>query len=150
MGGGRIFGPQPKDYSYSINRKARQEALKSAILSKIIDQEVFILDSFALSGIKTKEVVNTLQNLKINKSCLICTASKDDNLFKSIRNIPSVDLDEFRNLNAFNVLRYKYLLLTKEAAQMMKEKFSGSKTQITESAENAKSTENEEITETLE
>jgi large subunit ribosomal protein L4 len=120
-GGGTAKGPKPRDYEYHLPKKAVRAATRMAILSKFQDQEAVIVDDLNLPGVKTKEMAGILKALKVNDaSCLISTASMDDNVYKSARNIRGVEVLPTSQLNAYRVLRQKRLLLTRAALEELR------------------------------
>ncbi|MBM4054082.1 MAG: 50S ribosomal protein L4 [Planctomycetes bacterium] len=115
-GGGIVFGPKPRDYSYSIPKRARKEALYSALASKFKDREVVVVDNLDFSVPKTKKMVLILKSLGIfGESCLIVISKVTEPLLKSSRNIPSVKMMECGDLNAYEILKPKKILITKQA-----------------------------------
>jgi large subunit ribosomal protein L4 len=115
-------GPTPRDYSYAIPRRARREALKSALLSKLRDGEVTFVDSFGLEGPKTKAMADLLASVgRAERSCLIVTHERDENLLKSVRNIPRVATTLVDDLNAYDVLRFRGIVMTEAAFAKLKE-----------------------------
>lgn len=112
--GGVVFGPKPRDYSYQIPKKAKKAALHSALLGKLLDGEVTVVDMLELDTPRTKKMVQLLKTLGIHESCLV--VAKDDNhvLWKSVRNIPGMALMPASQLNAYEILRRKRLLITKD------------------------------------
>lgn len=120
-GGGIVFGPHPRDYSYSIPKKVKRLALKSALSSKVEDNNIKILDEIKLERPQTKEMIRILNNLKINKKVLVVTAEKDENLEKSVRNIPGVKPATVSALNTYDLMAYPVLVITKEAADRIEE-----------------------------
>ena len=112
--GGVVFGPKPRDYSYQIPKKAKKAALHSALLGKLLDGEVTVVDMLELDAPRTKKMVQLLKTLGIHESCLV--VAKDDNhvLWKSVRNIPGMALMPASQLNAYEILRRKRLLITKD------------------------------------
>jgi len=112
--GGVVFGPKPRDYSYQIPKKAKKAALHSALLGKLLDGEVTVVDMLELDAPRTKKMVQLLKTLGIHESCLV--VAKDDNhvLWKSVRNIPGMALMPASQLNAYEVLKRKRLLITKD------------------------------------
>lgn len=124
-GGGAIFGPHPRDFSYPIPRKALQAALRSALLAKFLDDEVTLVDRLELSEAKTKQAAALLRRLNVHESCLIGTDRRDEMLWKSTRNIPSVELMPVSDLNAYVVLKQRRLLLTVPALNALVERFGG-------------------------
>jgi large subunit ribosomal protein L4 len=113
-GGGVVFGPRPRDYSFSIHRKAKKVALQSAILSRLIDNEVVLIDKLALDSPSTKKLANLLKCLDIRESCLIVMQEFNEAIWKSSRNIYNVKLRVASDLNAYDVIKYKKLLIVKD------------------------------------
>ncbi|MDR4508863.1 MAG: 50S ribosomal protein L4 [Candidatus Brocadiaceae bacterium] len=115
-GGGVSFGPKPRDYSYSMPKKAKKQALFSALAAKIRDNECLVANDFTFDVPKTKQIVDILKALGIHgDSCLIVTSKTDEVIRKSARNIPSVKVMPSSELNAYEVLRQKKILITREA-----------------------------------
>jgi large subunit ribosomal protein L4 len=115
-GGGISFGPKPRDYSYAIPKKARKLALYSALAARVRDNEVFVVEDLNFDTPKTKQMVSVLKALGVNgESCLIVIPGANEAVWKSARNIPSVKVMTSAELNAYEVLRPKKILLTKEA-----------------------------------
>ncbi|MHC4307600.1 MAG: 50S ribosomal protein L4 [Planctomycetota bacterium] len=113
-GGGVIFGPRPRDYSFSMHRKAKKVALQSAILSKLIDNEVILINGLELDSPSTKKMATLLKCLDIRESCLIVMREFDETIWKSSRNIYNVKLRVASDLNAYDVIKYKKLLIVKD------------------------------------
>ncbi|MCF8027896.1 MAG: 50S ribosomal protein L4 [Desulfobacteraceae bacterium] len=109
-GGGVIFGPEPRDYSYKVPKKVRRLALKMALSAKLKDNEIIVLDGFALDQVKTKAVASTLQRLELEKP-LIVIDQKDATLELSSRNIPGVKVLRVEGLNVYDILNHKTLVL---------------------------------------
>ncbi len=121
-GGGTIFGPQPRDYSYELPKKARRLALKSALSSKFSDGEVVVLDELAFDKPRTKDMVEILKSLGIEgRSILIVLADRNDNVYRSARNIPGVKVRRVSDLNSYEVAVHHRLLMTKQAVEMLAE-----------------------------
>ena len=115
-GGGVSHGPRPRDYSYTIPKKARKLALYTALSAKVRDNELVVIDNLNFDIPKTKQMVGILKALNIdNSSCLIVIPKANENVWKSARNIPSVKIMTSTELNAYEILRPKKVLLTKEA-----------------------------------
>jgi large subunit ribosomal protein L4 len=115
-GGGVSLGPRPRDYSYAIPKKARKLALYTALSAKVRDNELVVIDNLNFDIPKTKQMVGILKALNIdNSSCLIVIPKANENVWKSARNIPSVKIMTSTELNAYEILRPKKVLLTKEA-----------------------------------
>jgi len=116
-GGGRAWSIDPKDWSYDINRKARRRALQASVLGKARDGELLVVEELTLSRPRTKEMASFLSSLGVEASCLLVTEAYDENILKSARNIPSLEVRELRDLNAYDVLRHKILVMTRKAAE---------------------------------
>lgn len=119
-GGGVIFAPKPRDYSQKVNKKMKRLAMKSVLSSKVLDNELILLDSLNFDAPKTKEMVEVLKNINANKALLVL-ANKDENVYKSARNIPDVATTTVDSLNVYDMLKYYQLVVTKEAAQKIEE-----------------------------
>jgi large subunit ribosomal protein L4 len=118
--GGKIFGPKPRDYSYSIPKKAKHLALKSALLSKFQDGEATVVDTLTLAAPKTKEVARVLRALGLaDATCLIAIPKHDETFWRCARNIQSVIVRPVAELNAYEVLHQRRLLIVKEALQQL-------------------------------
>lgn len=113
-GGGVVFGPRPRDYSFSIHRKAKKRALQSAILSRLLDNEIILIDKLELDSPSTKKLASILKCLEIRESCLIVIQEFDETIWKSCRNINNVKLRVAADLNAYDVVKYKKLLIVKD------------------------------------
>lgn len=120
-GGGIVFGPQPRDYSYRLPRKVRRLALKSALSSKFKDDNIIVVDALNFEEPKTKLMIETLQNLKAGKKALVVTADGDQNVAKSARNIPGVKPLRADFVNVYDLLHYDTLLITKDAVARLEE-----------------------------
>ncbi|NCO67135.1 MAG: 50S ribosomal protein L4 [Nitrospirae bacterium CG_4_10_14_0_8_um_filter_41_23] len=116
-GGGIVFGPQPRDYSYNLPKKVKRLALMTAFYRKLADGEVVVIDNFAIEKPKTKEMKEILKNLGLTgKSILIVIPEKDNSVVLSARNIPSVSVIRSADLNTYDVIAHNVLLMTKHAA----------------------------------
>lgn len=121
-GGGTIFGPQPRDYSYSLPKKAKKAALYSVLSAKLADGEIMVVDSISLDKPHTKDILALLKNLGIQgKSTLIVVPEKNDNVFLSARNIPGVTVTRVTDLNTYEVAVHAIVLITKQAVEMLAE-----------------------------
>jgi large subunit ribosomal protein L4 len=121
-GGGNAFGPRPRDYHKGMPVRMRREALKSALLSKFLGKEVKVIDQLDYDAPKTKRFAQTLKKLKLDDgTCLIALPQPSESLAKSVRNIESCLLIPSRNLNAYDVLKHKVLLLTQDAVAHLSE-----------------------------
>jgi large subunit ribosomal protein L4 len=109
-GGGSIFGPNQRSYSYNVPKKVRRQALKMALSSKVIDKNLIVLDKVEFNDPKTKNFVAVLDKLKVNKA-LIVTEAANENLELSSRNIPDVKVMRCEGLNVYDILKYEKLIL---------------------------------------
>ncbi|MGQ3685062.1 MAG: 50S ribosomal protein L4 [Candidatus Loosdrechtia sp.] len=115
-GGGVVFGPKPRDYSFTIPKKARRLALFSALAARVRDNEMIVLDTLEISTPKTKEMVGILEALGIGRnSCLLVIQKPDSVVWKSARNIPSIKVKTSTELNAYDILKPSKVILTREA-----------------------------------
>ncbi len=116
-GGGAVFGPQPRDYSYNLPKKVKRLALMTAFYEKLSSGEIIIIDNLSIEKPKTKEIKEILENLGLaGKSVLIVLPEKDELITLSTRNIPGVSVTRSADLNTYTVIAYNMLLMTKEAA----------------------------------
>lgn len=120
-GGGITFGPKPRDYGFKLPKKVKRLALKSALSAKVEDKELIVLDKLEMEKPKTKDFVNILKNLKIDKKALVVLADKDENVIKSTRNIPGVMTVSVNILNVYDILNHDNLILTKDAVKKIEE-----------------------------
>jgi large subunit ribosomal protein L4 len=118
--GAIIFGPQPRDWSYNIPKRARREALKSALSLKHRDGNLVILKDFNLSQIKTKQVLNFLKTFELNRA-LILVNGDNENLKKSARNLKVVKVLKVEGLNVYDLLRFNALVMTQDSAAKVQE-----------------------------
>ncbi len=116
-GGGVVFGPRPRDYSFSIHRKAKKAALQSAILSKLIDNKVVLVDKLEFDLPSTKKLASLLKNLEIRESCLVVIPEFNETIWKSLRNIYNVKLRVASDLNTYDVIKHKKLLMVKDVLE---------------------------------
>ncbi|NIA17398.1 MAG: 50S ribosomal protein L4 [Planctomycetes bacterium] len=114
-GGGVAFAKTHRDFGKNMPKKQRQLATKSAILAKLLKECVVIVDRLEFTQPKTKDFVRVLDNLKIDRSCLVAIQGQDENLYKSIRNIPKVNVILVDDLNAGDICRKQKMLFTKDA-----------------------------------
>ena len=115
-GGGVVFGPDKRNYSYKVPKKVRKLALKMALSSKLGENELLVLDQFELDEIKTKKIVDVLKTLKL-KSALIVTEKHNDHLELSARNVPDVKVIRSEGLNVYDILKYRMLVLLEPAVK---------------------------------
>lgn len=119
-GGGIIFGPRPRNYSYQMPKKARQAALRNAVFTKVRDGEIAVVDGLIGDKPSTKAAVSVLAALGMERSVLVVTESPDRNAYLSFRNVPGVDVAPVGDLNAHMVLLRRYMVVTSGALESMK------------------------------
>ncbi len=119
--GGIAHGPKPREYGFSINKKVKRRAMKSALSSKVADDEILVLDAFGVEEIKTKEVAKILAALPTGKKTLIVLPEKDDVLYKSARNIAGVKVSLVNTLNVYDILNCDKLLVLQDAVSKIEE-----------------------------
>ncbi|WNF37022.1 50S ribosomal protein L4 [Bacillaceae bacterium IKA-2] len=120
-GGGVVFGPTPRSYSYKLPKKVRRLAIKSALSSKVIAAEIVVLEGLNFDAPKTKEMVLVLNSLSANRKALVVTAEYNDNIALSARNIPGITFVTAEGINVLDVLKHDKLIITKEAVQKVEE-----------------------------
>jgi len=118
-GGGVAFGPQPRDYSYSIPRKMRLSAIKSALNAKFKDKEILVIDDIKLAEPKTKKVRAILNKLSVEGKILLVTEKVDDTLKRASRNLKGVRLTHPETICSDDLIRYTHLVITKKALQKL-------------------------------
>ena len=121
IGGGVVFAPKPRDYSYSVPKKVKRLAMLSALSAKAADGEMIVLDELKMEAPKTKEMVATLANIKAGKKPLIITAAKDENVVKSAANIPGVRTALVGTMNVYEIVNHDSFIVTKEAIEKIEE-----------------------------
>ncbi len=119
--GGVALGPKPRSYRFTINKKVRRLALKSALSSKVAENEMVVLDALKLDAIKTKEIVKVLAALKTGKKTLIVLPEKDDVIYRSARNIAGVSTTLVGTLNVYDILNCDTLVVLKDAVAKIEE-----------------------------
>ena len=119
-GGGVVFAPTPRDYSFKLNKKEKRAALKSALTSRVNESKLFVVDELAFDEIKTKKFQAVLDALKLKKA-LVVLDEIDDNVILSARNIPDVKTAQVNNINVYDILKYDSFVVTKSAAQAIEE-----------------------------
>jgi len=120
-GGGTTFGPQPRDYSYRLPKKARREALLSALSLRRQDEKIIVIDKLELAETKTKLMREVLENLGV-KSALIVIHESDEKVERSARNLGTVKVLRAEGLNVYDILRYEHLVLTEQALGVIEER----------------------------
>lgn len=121
IGGGIVFAPKPRDYSYKVPKKVKRLALKSALSAKAQDNEIIVVDSFDFAEPKTKEMAAALKNLNAAKKALIVTAEKDENVVRTAANIPGVRTAIVGTMNVYEIVNHTSFIVTKEAVKKIEE-----------------------------
>jgi large subunit ribosomal protein L4 len=119
-GGGVVFAPTPRDYSFKLNKKEKRGALKSALSSRVQENKLIVVDELKFNEIKTKNMKNVLANLKLDK-CLVVLNENDQNVVMSTKNIPAVKTAQTSELNVFDILKYNTVVVTKDAVKTIEE-----------------------------
>ena len=119
-GGGVVFAPKPRDYSFKMNKKEKRIALLSALSSKVADNKIVVLDAFNLDEVKTKKFAEVMSNLKVDKA-LVVIEGENKNVVLSGRNIPTVKVSATNEINTYDVLKYETLVVTKAAVEKLEE-----------------------------
>jgi large subunit ribosomal protein L4 len=119
-GGGVVFAPKPRDYSFKMNKKEKTFAVKSALTSRVMEDKIYVLDSLTLDEIKTKKMAEVLNNLKVSKA-LVVLSEKDEKVILSARNIPDVRTSLFNTINVYDIVKYDSLVITKDAVAKIEE-----------------------------
>lgn len=119
--GGIALGPKPRSYSYTIPKKLKKLALKSALSSKVNDKELMVLDQLSFDSIKTKQMASVLDSLKVDTSALIVLNGKNETVEKSARNIPGIKTALVNTINVFDILKYDKFIITKDAVEKVEE-----------------------------
>ena len=120
-GGGVALGPKPRSYRFSVNKKIKRIALKSALSAKYADYKVFVIDELAVDEIKTAKIVALLKGLDVNSKALIVTADADEKVYKSARNIKGVTPTHVGTLNTYDVLNNDAFIVSKDAIAKIEE-----------------------------
>lgn len=122
--GGTVFGPTPRDYSYSLPKKAKRAALLDAFSSKVNENKLILVDSLSLAEPKTKLMTSLLANLGVQENALVLIKAENKNLTLAARNISSVKVLRMENINVYDLLKYRYLITTQDALTAMQEGYS--------------------------
>ena len=120
-GGGVVFAPKPRDYSYSIPKKVKRLALKSALSSKVRDQEIIVVDKLSLDQPKTKELIKVLKALNSGKKTLIVIPERDEAVIRAAANIPGIKTVYVNTINVYDILNCDSFLITKDAVNKVEE-----------------------------
>ena len=121
VGGGIALGPKPRSYKYRVNKKERRLAIRSVLSSKVLEKELVVVDKIDFKEIKTKNMVNALNKLKVEGKTLIVLPEKNENVQKSARNIEGVKTSLVNTINVYDLLKYKKLIVTLDAVKKIEE-----------------------------
>ena len=119
-GGGVVFAPVPRDYSFKINKKEKRAALKSALTSRVQENKLIVVDELKLDEIKTKQFAQVMKNLNVEKALVIINEN-DKNIVMSAKNIPTVKVAQTNTINVFDILKYSTVVVTKDAVATIEE-----------------------------
>ena len=119
-GGGVVFAPKPRDYSFKMNKKEKALAIKSALTTRVQADKIYVLDGISFDEIKTKKMVAVMDNLKLDKA-LVVLDQKDENVILSARNIPTVRTALANAINVYDIVKYDALVITKDAVAQIEE-----------------------------
>lgn len=119
-GGGIVFAPTPRDYSFKINKKEKRAALKSALTSRVQENKLIVVDELKLDEIKTKQFAQVMKNLNVEKA-LVVINENDQNIVMSAKNIPTVKVAQTNTINVFDILKYSTVVVTKAAVATIEE-----------------------------
>ena len=119
-GGGVVFAPTPRDYSFKLNKKEKRAALKSVLTSRVQDNKLIVLDELKFDEIKTKEFKKVMDNLKVDKA-MVVIGGQDENVILSARNLPRVNTAVAENINVYDVMKANTLVLTRDAVAKIEE-----------------------------
>ena len=121
VGGGVALGPKPRSYKYRVNKKERRLAIRSVLSSKVLENELVVVDAINFKEIKTKNMVNALTNLKVEGKTLIVLPEKNENVQKSARNIEGVKTSLVNTINVYDLLKYTNLVVTLDTVKKLEE-----------------------------
>ena len=124
VGGGVVFAPKPRDYSYSVPKKVKRLAMLSVLTSKVTENEIVVIDELKFEAPKTKEMTGFLSAIGAAKKAIIVTAEKDENIVKSAANIPGVETTYVGRMNVYEILNHTTFIVTKDAAHKIEEVYS--------------------------
>ena len=119
--GGIALGPKPRSYKYRVNRKERQLAIKSLLSSKVLENNLVVVDKIDFKEIKTKQMANAMKNLKVEEKAFVVLAASNENVQKSARNLENVKTGSVNTINVYDLLRYQKLVLTVDAIKKIEE-----------------------------
>ena len=121
VGGGIVFAPKPRDYRYHLPKKLRRLAMKSALSSKVAENQIIVVDELKFEAPKTKDMIKFLEAVNADKKALIITAEKDENVVKSAANIPGVRTALATTMNVYEIVNHTSFIVTKEAVELIEE-----------------------------
>lgn len=124
-GGGVVFAPKPRDFSKKVNKEAKRTAFKSAISTKLKNQEVIVIDNINLAEAKTKLMAQVLKNLKIDKTVVFVTKEKDELVMRAANNLGNVDVTNASVVNVYDIVSNDKVVLTQDAAKALEEAYKG-------------------------
>jgi len=119
-GGGVVFAPKPREYSFKMNKKEKAIAIKSALTSRVVADKIYVIDELKFDEIKTKKMKAILDGLKLDKALVVLDA-KDDNVILSARNLPKVRTAQTNMINVYDIVKYDSLVITKDAVAQIEE-----------------------------
>ena len=119
--GGTVFGPTPRDYSYSMPKKEKRAAMAAALSSKVSDNRMILLDKLELAGPRTKQMTELMKSLGVAESALVLIAAENKNVSLASRNVPNIKVLRMENINVYDILKYRYLITTQDALITMQE-----------------------------
>ncbi len=121
IGGGIVFGPKPRDYSYTLPKKVRRLALKSALSAKVTEQKLIVVEALEFDAIKTKKMLQVLKNLNAAESTLLVTETRDQKVEMSSRNLVGIKTALVNTINVFDILKFDKFVVTKDAVLKVQE-----------------------------
>lgn len=124
VGGGIVFAPKPRDYRYTLPKKLRRLAMKSALTSKVEEKEIIVLDQLRFDAPKTKDMLKVLESIKAAKKALIVTDIKDENVIRSAANIPGVKTTMVGEMNVYDIVNHESFIITRDAVNRIEEVYS--------------------------
>jgi len=124
IGGGIVFAPKPREYRYTVSKKLRRLAMKSALSAKVAANEIIVLDELTFEAPKTKEMIKVLGNVNAAKKALIVMHEKDENVVRSAANIPGVRTVLVSTMNVYEIINYTSFIVTKDAVRKIEEVYS--------------------------
>jgi large subunit ribosomal protein L4 len=123
-GGGTVFGPQPRDYGYSIPKKKYRAAMHAALTSKRVDGEIVVLDQLSLPDAKTKSFAQVLKNLALSKKTLVVLSEISEEMERASRNLSGVQLTSVRGMNVYDLMAHRHVVMTRDALSQIQEVWS--------------------------